>query len=139
MPSLTLYDLTIGYEGVAPAGYALTSIFGLRVPSPRIHMHLRKWPLAQVPIGNVREGATPQEMDAEVTEEERRTFEEWVRKRWVEKDQLLSDQFYRNGEFDQGKQGCRRVQVKMRGADWATLVSVPLALVAVGLAVRRVL
>lgn len=95
--------------------------------------------MSQVPIGNVREGASPEEMDSEVTEEERRAFEEWVRRRWVEKDELLSSQFYRNGEFDEGKQGSRRVRVRMRGADWATLASVPVALVAVGLAVRRLL
>ncbi|ORY91669.1 acyltransferase-domain-containing protein [Leucosporidium creatinivorum] len=144
MPNLTLYDLTIGYEGVPPAGYAqdyftLSSIFGLRVPSPRIHMHLRKWPLSQVPIGNKREGATREELDAELTEEERRTFEEWVRRRWIEKDELLSNEFYRNGEFAEGKQGSRKVQVRMRRADWATLASVPVALAAVVLAVRRVL
>lgn len=141
MPNLTLYDITMGYEGVAPAGYAqdyytLGSTFGLRVPSPRVHLHLRKYRLADIPIGSVREGASAAEADAEVTQEERKSFERWLRQRWDEKDTLLN-YFYTHGAFPEGKQGSREVAVKMRGADWAILGSIPLAISAVVLAVLR--
>lgn len=144
MPNLTLYDLTIGYEGVPAAGYAqdyytLSSVFGLRQRAPRVHLHLRKYTLADLPIGHasIREGANVAEVDEATSEEERSRFEGWVRARWEEKDELMSS-FYRAGEFPQGKQGSRGVQVMMRGVDWATLASVPVSLVAVVLAVRRV-
>lgn len=141
MPNLTLYDVTIGYEGVPPAGYAqdyytLASTFGLHTPSPRVHLHLRKYRLADVPIGAVREGASAADADAELSQQDRAEFERWLRSRWEEKDDLMS-YFYERGEFPQGKQGSREVAIKMRGTDWGVLASIPLAIAAVVLAVMR--
>lgn len=144
MPNLTLYDVTMGYEGVNPAEpyaqdfYSLGSVFGSGVPSPRVHLHLRKYRLADVPIGSIREGASAADLDAGLSQEERNEFGRWLRRRWDEKDELM-DRFYAHGSFPEGKQGSREVVIRMKAADWAVLASIPLAIAAVVLAVLRLI
>jgi 1-acyl-sn-glycerol-3-phosphate acyltransferase len=66
-------DVTIGYEGAAPS---LADLF-LRVR--RVHVHLRRFPVTELPPDDGGRGA-------------------WVNERFREKDQLLAG-FYRNGQF----------------------------------------
>lgn len=123
----TVYDLTIGYDFVPEQGYAqdyysLKSIFARGEPSPRVHLHVRQLALDQIPIGALRPGATPEELDAEVTDIERATFQEWTRRRWEEKDALMTS-FYQQGEFP-SKQGARELKVRLRKKDLMLLASV---------------
>lgn len=143
MPDLTLYDVTIGYKGVPAGGYAqdyytLKSIYGYGISPPRIHVHLSKLALKDVPIGHVREGATKEELDVEVTAEERAVFQEWTLGRWQDKDELLRS-FYQHGAFPAGKQGSREMRVHVSKTQWATLASVPFTLALVAFAVARLL
>lgn len=133
MPNLSLYDITIGYEGVPMAGYAqdyftLRTIFGLRTPPPRVHLHLRKYDLRDVPIGRVRRDATKEELERELTEPERVEFQEWVRARWREKDELMH-RFCTEGGFGgvdgSDKVDSRVVRVRMRAKDWFMMVVFP--------------
>jgi len=69
-----VYDLTIGYEGGVPTlGQYITGIVD------RVHLHLRRFPLEELP-----------ESDEELAT--------WLRQLWMEKDGLL-DRFYENGSF----------------------------------------
>lgn len=91
-----LYDFTIGYEGIeaipekAPDQildsafpheiYTLRGIY-LQQKYPRhIHIHIRRWATADLPVENEEE------------------FSNWLYKRWEEKDALM-DEFYRTGKF----------------------------------------
>jgi hypothetical protein len=134
MPSLTLYDLTVGYMGVPASGYAqdyytLQSIFGLGHCSPQVHIHFRSLSLDQLPLGHLRPNASPEQLDEEVTGEEREIFEEWLRGTWMEKDERMRG-FYRKGEFDEGQRR-REVEIRLRRTDLVTLASIPLALIGV--------
>lgn len=142
MPSLTLYDMTIGYEGVPPAGYAqsyytLQHWFAYRTPSPRVHLHLHRDSAASLPVGIEgieKSNKSAQEMDKETTEEDRKKMQEWIYQRWQIKDDLMS-QFYRAGEFPKGKQGFREVKVRARAKDWMTMLVVPLMLTSIAIVI----
>lgn len=69
-----VYDITIGYEGRPPTLRALL-LGGVK----RIHLHARRYPVAELP----KEGAARAD---------------WALARWVEKDALLA-KFYRDGSF----------------------------------------
>ncbi|KAM0788721.1 hypothetical protein ACM66B_002814 [Microbotryomycetes sp. NB124-2] len=147
MPDLSLYDVTIGYDGVPAAGYAqdfytLKTIFGLRTPPPRVHLHLRRYDIRQVPIGQIRQGRTTEQLEQDVTEDERTRFQQWTLDRWREKDEFMQS-FYETGSFERVAQAhaaaadgnkkasgdvIRIVRVKMRTSDTARLVSVALAM-----------
>ncbi|KAG8903315.1 hypothetical protein FRB99_003447 [Tulasnella sp. 403] len=109
VPSLHLLDVTVGYPGIPPAGYGqyyytLRSVFYQGVPPPELHVHLRLYQVRHdVPIGNVGEaGDGNVGRGAEANEEERKAFDEWLTRRWREKDALL-ETFYRDGRFWSGK------------------------------------
>lgn len=80
-----VHDVTIGYEGVPPGSYPqytydlVKTYYHSKAP-PRVHMHLRSWPIEKVPYA-----------DSE-------TFNSWLQDRWAEKDDLL-DTFYTQGSF----------------------------------------
>lgn len=88
--------------------YTLRSIFFDRVPPPVIHVHLRVFDVAKdVPIGDVSSSnpseapkmtANEQAVEVEFPEEEKATFDLWVRELWREKDQLIV-KFLETGSF----------------------------------------
>ncbi|KAK4055733.1 hypothetical protein OIV83_000279 [Microbotryomycetes sp. JL201] len=148
MPDLSVYDLTIGYDGVPAAGYAqdyftLKTIFGLRTPPPRVHLHLRRYDVRDVPIGQVRPDRTAVQLERDVTEQERTAFQQWTLDKWREKDKFMQS-FYETGSFqkvskeeaasgvakvsDHGAVATRVVRVRMRGKDVARIVSTVLGL-----------
>ncbi|CDZ96751.1 Lysophosphatidic acid acyltransferase LPAAT and related acyltransferases [Phaffia rhodozyma] len=104
LPSLPVLDITIGYPGVPPAGAAqeyhnLFSIFHRSVPPPAVHMHLRMYDSAQIPLGAQGGESTS----------DREAFGAWLLERWREKDRLMAA-YYRDGVFptqesEQGVQG----------------------------------
>ncbi len=100
-------------SGVPPMGYGqsyytLRSIFFDGIPPPAIHMHIRRFGVAaDVPIGKVPSsmsrtplGGLPrgQTLDVDVPEDERQTFDVWLRDRWIEKDKLMQ-RFHDTGSF----------------------------------------
>lgn len=113
VPTLQLLDITVAYPGIPPMGYGqsyytLRSIFSDGIPPPAVHMHIRRFDVAKdVPIGNISGSIseTPlngpfdgQTLGADVQEEERQTFDLWLRNRWTEKDQLMQ-RFHDTGTF----------------------------------------
>ncbi|GAA5877035.1 hypothetical protein JCM3774_006882 [Rhodotorula dairenensis] len=129
---LAFYDLTVGYAGVPARAYAqdyysIQSVFGFGIPPRTVHFHLRRIPLDQVPIGTVRSSARPSHIAEEISPDETRTFEEWLRAEWRRKDDLMG-RFGEAGHFEPGRQGVVEFEVKMRRKDWAMLVSVPVGL-----------
>ncbi|KIO31945.1 hypothetical protein M407DRAFT_241659 [Tulasnella calospora MUT 4182] len=110
VPGLHVLDITMGYPGIPPAGYGqsyytLRSVFLDRVPPPELHIHMRMYQVARdVPIGDVghaKDGNVGR--GAEASEEEKKVFEEWLIRRWREKDDLL-EAFYRTGRFFSGNE-----------------------------------
>ncbi|KAH8550352.1 acyltransferase-domain-containing protein [Umbelopsis sp. PMI_123] len=92
-----LYDATIGYSGIKAGDvpeevYTLRSIFFLKRYPKKIHVHLRRYLISDIP-----------------TEEE--AYAAWLRERWAEKDELLA-QFYRTGSFP-GEDAMVSSKVKM--------------------------
>jgi 1-acyl-sn-glycerol-3-phosphate acyltransferase len=69
-----IYDVTIGYEGEAPS---LTKLFFQSVP--RIHLHVKRYPAANIP-------------------KEAKARADWAVQRFVEKDKLLA-QFKKENRF----------------------------------------
>ncbi|KAI5477409.1 hypothetical protein MNV49_006400 [Pseudohyphozyma bogoriensis] len=139
MPDLSLYDMTVGYPALPPAGhaqayYSLRSIYLNDQGPPKVHIHLRALDLSTVPsLGNLQPGpdkkeeyakksTKPVEDDAKLTDKERGEFDMWLRGVWTEKDALLEG-FYEKGEFE-----CRegqRVEMRLgsRGIDdWLAIV-----------------
>ena len=94
--------------GYGQSYYTLRSIFFDGIPPPAIHMHIRRFDVAKdVPIGNIPGSIsqTPlngqfdrQTSEVDVPEEERQTFDLWLRNRWAEKDQLIQ-RFHDTGTF----------------------------------------
>ncbi|BGP10895.1 hypothetical protein JCM10049v2_006789 [Rhodotorula toruloides] len=111
IPNLSLVDLTVGYplprrsppaDG-KPASplyasdyYTLPSILLSHVPPPELHVHIRAFPVSSIPLGDL--STMEHNPDDEGSEEEKRAFEEWLRKRWEEKDQLM-ERFRTKGSF----------------------------------------
>lgn len=87
--NLTLYDITVGYPGVPPEGYAqdyhtLASIYTAHKQAPEfVSLHLRKYRLEDVPIGAVDKTLTAEQNDEKVTDAEKKLFDEWLRARWI--------------------------------------------------------
>ena len=123
MDDLWLIDFTIGYPGVPAGGfgqdyYTLRSIFMQGTPPPAIHIHLTMTRITKSVQGDTSSNASnvadvkSATTDApplgknvrpeESSEEERKQFEEWLRRRWRGKDELMS-RFYTEGDFVGGK------------------------------------
>jgi len=113
VPSLQLLDITVAYPGVPPMGYGqsyytLRSIFFDGIPPPAVHMHIRRFDVAKdVPIGDIPRSisgtlhdglSNGQMLGVDVPEDERQTFDVWLRNRWTEKDQLIQ-RFHDTGSF----------------------------------------
>ena len=108
-------------------------MFGFGIPPRTVHFHWRQIPLDKVPIGTVRTSARPKHIAEEISQDEKREFEEWLRAEWRRKDELMG-QFGETGRFDEPgtKQGGKVVEfeVRMRKKDWIMLVSGPVGLAA---------
>lgn len=104
MPDLHLLDLTIGYPDVPnpqanpgqpptsyPEDHYDLSLWTKNVPPSPLHFHLRAFPLADIPLGDLHKGG-------EATEAERAAFDAWLLARWREKDELMKA-FYEDGRF----------------------------------------
>ncbi|GAA5977858.1 hypothetical protein JCM5350_006199 [Sporobolomyces pararoseus] len=112
VPSLQLTDLTVGYplprhspssdrKPLYPSEYySLPSIFLYNVPPPEIHFHLRHFQINEIPLGDLSKlsKGDHQEEGDDGTELERKEFDEWLLKRWQEKDDLLK-RFNETGSF----------------------------------------
>lgn len=111
IPDLSLVDLTVGYplprqppadDGklVSPLYasdyYTLPSILLSHIPPPELHIHVRAFSVSSIPLGDLSK--LEENPDDEGTEEEKRVFEEWLRKRWEEKDRLI-ERFRTEGSF----------------------------------------
>ncbi|GAA6036364.1 hypothetical protein JCM8097_001686 [Rhodosporidiobolus ruineniae] len=109
LPSLSLVDLTVGYPvprtpaSTSPSSplfasdfYDIASVLIFSVPAPELHIHLRTYRVADIPLGDL--DALKKDPEAECSEEERKAFEEWLRERWEEKDALL-ERFRKEGSF----------------------------------------
>jgi lysocardiolipin and lysophospholipid acyltransferase len=98
-----LYDCTLAYEGVPEDGYpqdyyTLRSLYFEGRPPSGVHMHWRKFPVDQIPLG----------------EDQTEQFEKWIRDRWSEKDVLL-DHFYKYGKFPEDHMAvCVKTEVKLK-------------------------
>ncbi|KAF8313848.1 acyltransferase-domain-containing protein, partial [Clavulina sp. PMI_390] len=119
IPDLQLLDLTVGYPGIPPAGYGqdyytLRSVFFQGVAPPAIHIHMRLTPVSQLPIGTVAARSSSSGADiaasADPSSEETAQFDEWLRGRWTEKDNLM-DGFYKDGHFS-AREGAGILSVK---------------------------
>jgi hypothetical protein len=94
--------------GYGQSHYTLRSIFFDGIPPPAVHMHIRRFDVAaDVPIGNIPRSISGTPLDGrsreevlgvEVPEDERQTFDVWLRGRWLEKDQLMQ-RFHDSGSF----------------------------------------
>ncbi|GAA5882122.1 hypothetical protein JCM16303_005614 [Sporobolomyces ruberrimus] len=136
-PTLTLYDLTIGYSGVPPREYAqsyisLQSWFGQGIPPRTVHIHVQKLSVdpETIPIGQVRSSSRPKHIEQEITLEERKVFEEWIFGRWREKDERMG-RFKEDGrgfEREENESGKVEFEARLRTGDWVRLVSVPVGL-----------
>ncbi|EMD41741.1 hypothetical protein CERSUDRAFT_110317 [Gelatoporia subvermispora B] len=104
-PSLQMIDITMAYPGIPPFGYGqdyytLRSIFFDGISPPEVYMHIRRFDvMREVPIGDISSSKpdnTPNgdsskpSVEVDIPNEERDTFEVWLRDRWREKDALMS-------------------------------------------------
>lgn len=102
-------DLTISYPPPSPTTpqfqpphyypedfYDPLSIWAAKIPPPSIHVHVRVWNAADIPLGILSKGV--EEEEEEGTKEEQEIFARWLRKRWEEKDELI-DIFLKEGHF----------------------------------------
>ena len=135
-PNLTVLDVTVGYPGVPHSGYAefyytLQTIYARRHAPPTVHLHFRALDLATVPSllsSNLSPTcSTSRDLENDLTQADRITFQEWTRERWVEKDALM-DGFYETGAFPAGKQNPVEFRLRMRRGDWMRLAVLPAAL-----------
>ncbi|KAJ2338973.1 hypothetical protein GGF43_006757, partial [Coemansia sp. RSA 2618] len=79
-----LYDFTIGYEGLKSGdipedAYGLVSMYGKCVYPEKIHVHVKKYPVAEIP-------------------DDEEGFSEWMHNVFVEKDKRMG-RFYELGHF----------------------------------------
>ncbi|SCV70800.1 BQ2448_3562 [Microbotryum intermedium] len=123
---LSLYDITIGYPGIPSMGYAqsyytLHSIFAASQGPDQVSIHLRKINLADIPIGNVDRSLTPVQLDDALTAKERKAFDEWLRARWTEKDELM-DGYYKSGAFE--AKDSQRTEWPIKVTSWDDWLSI---------------
>ncbi|CAL5874095.1 uncharacterized protein PFLUO_LOCUS8382 [Penicillium psychrofluorescens] len=80
-----VYDCTIAYEGPPKGSYpdkyfTLRSTYGQGRPPTSVNMHWRRFAVSDIPLDDQKE------------------FDEWLRDRWTEKDELLN-QYFETGRF----------------------------------------
>lgn len=98
VPDLYMLDATVVYPGIPAMGYGqsyytMRSIMFMGVPPPRVHVHLKLYHVKRdVPIGVLPSDGR----EAEVTEQERVAFEDWMRGKFDEKD-VEFERYYATG------------------------------------------
>ena len=119
-------DVTVGYPGIPWGGYGqsyytLRSIFCEGTPPPEIHYHVRLYNVQKdVPLYAPSTSSIPQVMKddpslnleqrmivaqkmaskpqlLEPGEEDKKTFDAWLRERWYEKDELM-EKWHQSGQ-----------------------------------------
>ncbi|KAJ3161172.1 hypothetical protein HDU86_007794 [Geranomyces michiganensis] len=106
-----LWDITMGYEGLngdqTPYEvYSLSRVFFEARGPERVHMHVQKFVVASLPgFEGAASMNTAWDEDVKATADEASRDEErterftlWLRKRFLEKDQLMAE-FYKTGHF----------------------------------------
>ena len=117
-----LYDFTIGYTGLKADSipydeYPIDKVFFEGAGPEAIHIHVDKYKLSDIP------GLSCSQYDP--LEKPSAAFEEWLRTRFLEKDQLL-DQFFATGKFPQVAKSCasgleQTLEVSRKTQDWITI------------------
>ena len=126
LPSLYLMDVTVGYPGVPRGGYGqayytLKSIFFEGIAPPEVHYHIRLYNVQRdVPLYAPSTSSIPQAIKEDPSlnleqrkvlaqsmprephllepgEEDKQTFDKWLRERWFEKDELM-EKWYQGGQ-----------------------------------------
>jgi lysocardiolipin and lysophospholipid acyltransferase len=109
-------DFTIGYPGIPPAGYGqshytLRSTFMQGNSPPYVHMHFSILSVkshsdsssVSPPLGKLPKAAASAAQDSEEsTPEEKKAFDDWLLKRWRQKDEQMN-RFYEVGDFVEGE------------------------------------
>ncbi|KAJ3187753.1 hypothetical protein HDU85_006146 [Gaertneriomyces sp. JEL0708] len=128
-----LWDITIGYEGLTAEQtpydvYSLSRVFFEKKGPKRVHMHLQSFRVDELP--GFSEAATMNtkndekmdmtEIEARKDEERTEEFTLWLRKRFLEKDQLMTD-FYKTGELPNDGDEMLIIQARPRLADVVAL------------------
>ena len=109
-----LYDFTIGYSGLKPDSipfneYPIDRVFFEGKGPESIHIHVERFKLTDIP------GLFTKEYDPD--DKPNSEFEEWLRKRYLEKDRLL-EIFLTRGEFPD-QSGLRQIlDVSYKNQDW---------------------
>lgn len=110
---MPLQDFTVGYPGIPPAGYGqshytLRSVFMQGDSPPAVHIHFTILSLdpdakssssISPPIGKLPMNAAAASLSSEESSaEEKKIFDDWLLKRWRQKDEQMS-RFYKEGDF----------------------------------------
>jgi Acyltransferase C-terminus len=116
-----LYDITVAYSGHDKSVYAYdyyspNVVFGEGNGPKSVHMHVDRFRIDDIP------GISDQDYDPEETTTPE--FEEWIRNRFIEKDQLMGD-FFARGVFPQQSadgSGCKEdLILKPNLEDWLSI------------------
>jgi 1-acyl-sn-glycerol-3-phosphate acyltransferase len=123
-----LYDFTIGYSGLKSTSipfdeYPIDKVFFEGAGPDAIHIHVDRFKLSEIP------GLSLSKYDP--LEKPNSAFEEWLRARFLEKDQLL-EEFFATGKFPEKAKSCKsgilqRVQVSRKTQDWITICGLVVA------------
>ncbi|TPX59410.1 1-acylglycerol-3-phosphate O-acyltransferase [Spizellomyces sp. 'palustris'] len=131
-----LWDITMGYQGLDGIQtpyevYSLSRVFFESKGPERVHMHVQKFPVKDLPGFN--EAATMNtrddekmdrsEVESQKDEERSEQFGLWLRKRFLEKDELMAE-FYKNGQFTDDGDEPLIIRPVPTLADWASLAGV---------------
>jgi Acyltransferase C-terminus len=99
--------------------YTLRSIFFDGVAPPEIHVHLRMFEVTgNVPIGDLAGTKTldpnaKRIMEVDISTHEKDTFDNWLRKLWIEKDESM-DNFFKTGQFDSASTSATTVEIPLK-------------------------
>lgn len=118
-------NLAIGIPafGYGQSYYTLRSIFFDRVPPPRVHMHIRKFNVAnEVPIGGISRSnpkalpngsAAVRAAEVEIPEEEKVKFDLWLRDLWRQKDKQIT-RFLDTGSLIEDSEASVEIPLELR-------------------------
>ncbi|KAJ4486373.1 acyltransferase-domain-containing protein [Lentinula aciculospora] len=111
---LHLLDVTMVYPGIPPLAYGqdyytLRTMFFDGVAPPAVHMHLRMFKVAELPIGDLSDtqplkipDTSPNQhaVEVEIPKEEKEAFDVWLRNLWQEKDEAIG-RFHESGRLSE--------------------------------------
>jgi lysocardiolipin and lysophospholipid acyltransferase len=104
--------------GYGQTYYTLRSIFMGGVPPPAVHIHLRIFDVASgVPVGAIPSRQLtvdgPLNKEVEMPEEEKETFDVWLRELWQEKDESIA-RVHESGSFSEGRLPTAGIEIPLR-------------------------